>query len=223
MHHMLVSDLWFVAGHCHFQSYRCRSVVICLFCKRGNIVFYEHMAMCLLTFQRLRSESIPFAAMPGFHVTIYVMPHSMNGYDGTAFWSSTPTQNLADYEGYFTPAAYAPVYRMLPVLQAWRIPTPLGQQPAYMQAVAEMGTMPTDEAGVRRLLLRIGHYQRLYCFANFGGGLDLYIQGPAATPMYIKYSSATSWDPTYWWAASDWRFVGLVPMAEWAEIARSRL
>ena len=116
-----------------------------------------------------------------------------------------------------------PVYRMLPVLQAWPIPTPLGQLPAYMQAVAEMGAMPTDEAGVRRLLLRIGHYQRLYIFANFGGGLDLYIQGPAATPMYIKFSSATSWDPTDWWAASDWRFVGLVPMAEWAEVARSRL
>ena len=112
--------------------------------------------------------------MPGFHVTVYVMPHQMNGYDGTAFWSSTPAQSLADYEGYFTPTAYGPVYRMLPATQAWPIPMPLGQLPAYLQAVREMGPMAMGEAGARRLLQRIsGDFQRLYIFANFGGGLDL--------------------------------------------------
>ena len=161
--------------------------------------------------------------MPGFHVTIYAMPYSMNGYDGTSFWQSTPTQNIADYEGYFTPKQYAPIYRMLPVLEAWRIPTLLGQEPAFIYACAVMGGAPTDEAGVRNLLTRLGRFQLVYCFANFAGGLDLYVQGPAGTPMYIKFSSASSWDPTYWWVASDWRFVGLVPMAEWAELDRSRL
>ena len=87
--------------------------------------------------------------MPGFHVTIYAMPYSMNGYDGTSFWQSTPTQNIADYEGYFTPKPYAPIFRMLPVLEAWRVPTLLGQEPAFIYSCSVMGGAPTDEAGVR--------------------------------------------------------------------------
>ena len=113
---------------------------------------------------------------------------------------------------------------MLLVTQAWRIPMLLGQLPAYQQAVRENGPMAMDEAGARMLFLRITRdFQRLYIFANFGGGLDLYIQGPVASPMYIKFTSAGSWDPTYWWAARDWRPIGLVPMPWWAEIDISRL
>ena len=169
-------------------------------------------------------RSLYFVAMPGFHVTVYVMPYQMNGYQGTALWTSTPTQNLADYQGHFIPVPYGFVRGMLPVLRAWAIPFSLGMEPAYQQAVAESGPMQMDEAGARRLFLRISpHFQRLYIFANFGGGLDLYIQGPAPSPMYIKFSSAGSWDPTFWWAASDWQPIGIVPMPWWMEIDISRL
>ena len=54
-------------------------------------------------------------AMAGPPVTVYVMPHVMDGYHGTAFWTSTATQILDDYEGYFIPHPYAPANMMLPV------------------------------------------------------------------------------------------------------------
>ena len=167
-------------------------------------------------------------AMAGSPVTVYVMPYFMDGYHGTAFWTSTATQILEDYEGYFIPYPYASVHRMLPVTHSWPIPFSLGELPAYQEAFFTLEPTSMDDAGAFMLFqgISLSHgisddFQRVYIFADLAGGLDLYVQRSARNRDHIfhNFRSAGTWDPTYWWAAADWRAIGAGPMPRWADRA----
>ena len=163
-------------------------------------------------------------AMAGPPVTVYVMPLFMHGHHGTAFWTSTATQILDDYEGYFIPHPYAPVHLMIPVRHFWPIPFPLADLPVYQQGLAESEDLVMDEEGVFRLFrFVLDDFQRVYIFADLAGGIEVYIQRAAGTIETLHhFRSAGTWDPIYWWAAVDLRAIGAVGagrLPSWAERA----
>ena len=165
-----------------------------------------------------------YARMAGPPVTVYVMPHVMDGYHGTAFWTSTATQILDDYEGYFIPHPYAPVHLMIPVRHFWPIPFPLADLPVYQQGLAESPDLVMDEEGVFRLFRYVlDDIHRVYIFADLAGGIEVYIQRAAGTIETLHhFRSAGTGATIYWWAAVDLRAIGAIDAGRlplWAERA----
>ena len=162
--------------------------------------------------------------MAGSPVTVYVMPHVMHGHHGTAFWTSTATQIVGDYVGYFIPAPYASADLMVPVRAFWPIPFPLADSPVYQQGLAESPRLEMDEEGVFRLFQYVlDDFHRVYIFPDPAGGIELFIQRGAGTIETLHhFRSAGTLNPIYWWGAADLRAMGAIEsgrLPSWAERA----
>ena len=154
--------------------------------------------------------------MPGYSVTIICLPWPGDEGWRLSLWQSTPTQALADYEGWYMETPYRPLQSVLAALPAMHgVPLgPLLQHPRVLQLMAahRIPNFEDQQAVVRALAPT---YQMAFCLSNFQGGLDLYISPFQGAADYLKYVTGSSGDPNHWHRVVDWSMLGLFPLPDW--------
>ena len=175
--------------------------------------------------------------MPGYHVHAFftaagfdtgrrVWPAGkMEGtaYAGSMLFMSDPSQRMENYDVYhsFSNVGLGPFSQSYAYLGKVHQLYAVSLVPPPAPRAASMREVPIDARtyGIRALCGWGAAIHEIYAMAGANGGLDLYVHTMGQRPrdIFAHYYLDIA-EPTEWWRARDYSFIGLVTVPEWAPV-----